>query len=845
MESPVVTNDLSSQRLEQAPASEGGRSALPSDVRAGVPLPAKHLYRRCDLGELAFTTVEELPDPPGLVGQDRAVEAVQFSIGIRRKGFNLFALGPSGTGKHTLVRELLERQAASEPTPADWCYVNNFDDPHKPRRLTLPAGRGQTLRDAMEHLVTELRIALPAAFERDEYRARRDVLDQQLKKRHEAAFGDLQQRAELKNIALIRTPMGLALVPTRNGEAIAPEAFSQLPEAERTRIKGDIEAFQTELEAIVRRIPEWEREHREAVRRLNRDTTAVAVDHLLEEVRKPFTDLPGVLGYLKDVERDILENADDFLSPGRQGAEGGGVLAQAAGMEAPSFRRYQVNVMVDNGGRQGAPVIYEDHPTHQTLVGRIEHLARFGALVTDFTLLVPGALHRANGGYLVLDIERLLSGSFGYDSLKRALRSGEIRTVSLEHLLSLASTVSLEPEPIPLDVKVVLIGAPMYYYLLAELDPDFKELFKVAADFEDRVDRTTETTSLYARIIAATVRREKLKPLDRTGVARAIEHASRQAGDADKLSTQMRGLIDLLQEADYCAGSAGKATIGASEVQAAIDAQHRRADRIYRRLQEEIGRNTIRIETEGERVGQVNGLAVMSFGGFSFGHPSRITAQTRLGDGKVIDIEREVALGGPLHSKGVLILAGFLGGRFGKAGPLSLSASLVFEQSYGGIDGDSASSTELYALLSALAEVPIRQCFAVTGSVDQHGRVQAIGGVNEKIEGFFDVCRAKGLDGRHGVLIPASNVKHLMLRHDVVEACEKGRFSVIPVETIDQGIELLTGLPAGTPDITGRYAEGTINQRIAVRLAASARRVAPATQSKRRERPRRTPRDND
>ncbi len=763
----------------------GAASGLPAaaDWRSGVPLPAASLFRPCDLSGLSFESVAELADPPGLVGQDRAIEAVEFSIGIRRKGFNLFVLGPSGTGRHTLVQELLRRKAATEPTPSDWCYVNNFADPHKPRRLMLPAGRARPLRQAMERLVTDLQVALPAAFERDDYRARRDVLDQEFKKRTDDAFGGLQRRAEQKSITLIRTPMGLALAPTHNGEVINPDVFRRLAEADRKKITENMEALQKELEAIVRQIPDWERDHREAVRKLNRDFTQQTVVRPFDELRKSYADLPEVTAYFDAVEHDILENADDFLAPSRAAAEGAVVPPMAQLMqEIPTFRRYQVNVIVGNGGKPGAPVVFEDHPTHQTLVGRIEHAARFGALTTDFTLIVPGALHRANGGYLVLDIERLLANSFSWDSLKGALRSGDIRVVSLEQLLSLQSTVSLEPEPIPLDVKVVLVGSPMYYYLLAELDPDFKELFKVAADFNDTVDRSAETSALYARVIAATVRREKLRSLDRGGVARAIEDVSRLSGDSEKLSAQMRSLVDLLQEADYLAGAANKAIIGAAELQAAIDAQKRRGDRIYRRLQEEIGRNTIRIETSGERVGQVNGLAVMELGGFAFGNPSRISARVRLGHGEVIDIEREVALGGPLHSKGVLILSGFLGGRFGKAGPLSLTASLVFEQSYGGIEGDSASSAELYALLSALSEVPLRQSFAVTGSVDQHGLVQAIGGVNEKIEGFFDVCRRRGLAGRQGVLIPASNVKHLMLRQDVVEACAAGRFEVIPVE---------------------------------------------------------------
>jgi len=805
---------------------------------SGAPLPASCLYRPCDLSALAFDTVVDLPDPPGLVGQDRAVDAVEFSIGIRRKGFNLFALGPSGTGKHTLVRELLQRKAATEPTPPDWCYVNNFVDPHKPRRLMLPAGRARSLRESMEQLVADLRVALPAAFERDDYRTRRDVLEQQFKKKTDEAFGDLQRRAEQKNITLVRTPMGLALAPTHDGQVINPDVFRKMAEADRKRISDDIDELQKDLEAIARQIPDWEREHREAVRKLNRDVTAQTVNRPLDDRRRLYADLPEVVAYLDAVERDVLENAEDFLSANRPPAEDEAppAIAQLT-RDLSNFRRYEVNVMVDNADNKGAPILFEDHPTYQALVGRIEHLARFGALTTDFTLIVPGALHRANGGYLVLDAARLLTNAFAYESLKRALRSAEIRIASLEQLMSLASTVSLEPEPIPLDLKVVLIGSPALYYLLAEYDVDFKELFKVAADFNDAVDRSAETSALYARIIAATVRREKLRPLDRGGVARAIEYASRSSGDSEKLSTEMRGLIDLLQEADHRAGESGRDIVGAADVETAIEAQRRRGDRVYQRLQEEIARNTLRIETAGEKIGQVNGLAVMGLGGFSFGHPSRISARVRLGQGQVIDIEREVALGGPLHSKGVLILSGFLGGRFGRSGPLSLTASLVFEQSYGGIDGDSASSAELYALLSALSDVPIRQCFAVTGSVDQLGLVQAIGGVNEKIEGFFDVCRRRGLDGSHGVLIPASNVKHLMLRRDVVDACAAKKFHVIPIDSIDQGIEILTGVPAGEREITGRYPDGTVNHRIATRLAAFASYSTPRTPSVPRERP--------
>jgi lon-related putative ATP-dependent protease len=817
-------NDQPLARSTDIGAGAGPQPAGASFV-LGHALASALLYRRCDPAELPFALCSELEEAPGLIGQERAVEALNFAVRIRAKGYNVYALGASGSGRHTMVEDLLRHRAASEPTPPDWCYVNNFDDPQQPRTLQLPAGRGAGLAVAMKRLVAELRAALPAAFERDEYRARREAIEQQFKQRSEQAFGALQEGAQSKNITLLRTPMGLALAPTRDGKVLAPELFNQLPLPVRERVQHEIEAIQADLEAVMRQVPLWEREHRDAVQALNRETTGFAIAHLMEEEHRDYRDLPEVAKYLDAVERDVKDNVDDFVAPAAPEAQAAGVPMPGPIMrdiEEARFRRYQVNVIVDNSQQHGAPVIYEDNPTHQTLVGRVEHLARFGALVTDFNLLVAGALHRANGGYLVLDAQKLLTGYFGWPSLKRALDAGQIRIETLEQALSLASTVSLAPEPIPLNVKVALVGPPLLYYLLSANDEEFADLFKIAADFEDRVERTPETTLLYARLICGMTRREKLRPLDRAAVARIIEQAARLAGDADKLSASVRAFIDLLREADQFAIDAGKEVIGEAEVQAAIDAQIRRGDRIYRRLQEEIGRKTIRIETDGEEIGQVNGLSVISLGTLAFGQPSRITAQVRLGRGEVVDIEREVELGGPLHSKGVLILSGFLGGRFGKTRPLSLNASLVFEQSYGGVDGDSASAAELFALLSALAEAPIKQSFALTGSVDQRGQIQAIGGVNEKIEGFFDSCRITGFTGRQGVIIPASNVKHLMLRRDVVAAAEEGRFAIFPIDTVDQGLELLTGIPAGQPDTSGEYPAGTLNHRIAARLDAFA-----------------------
>jgi lon-related putative ATP-dependent protease len=800
------------------------------------PLAPALLRRCCDVSALPFKTTDEVADLEGLVGQERAIGAVRFGTAMRRRGFNIFAFGPSGTGKHTLVQGIIAAQAASEGTPPDWCYVNNFADPHRPLSLKMPTGRAAPFRDAMKRLIRELRAALPAAFEREDYRARHEVIDEQFKHKNEEAFGALQRKAEAKHIALIRTPLGLGLAPMRGGEVIPPEVFQRMASEDRNRIAADIQALQAELEATVRRIPEWEREHRDAVRQLNRDTSAGVVTHYMSDVRTAFADIPAVPAYLDEVERDILEHADDFL--GARG-EGQPVLPPELRIEdEAAFRRYQVNVIIDHAGKKGAPIVYEDNPTLQNLVGRIEHMARFGALFTDFNLIVPGALHRANGGYLVLDAQRLLMTNFGWDTLKRMLRAGEIRTVSLDQLLSFASTVSLDPAPIPLSVKVVLVGPPLLYYLLSELDPDFAELFKVAAEFDDRIDRTPEAVDLYARLIATVARREKLRPIERDGVARIIEESARLSGDGGKLTAQLRSVIDLMQEADHLAGSAGRAAVGSADVEAAVAARRHRHDRLYQRIQEEIGRNTLRIETDGAALGQVNGLSVITLGGLTFGQPSRISAQVRFGKGELIDIEREVALGGPIHSKGVLILSGFLGGRFGRTGPLSLTASLVFEQSYSGVEGDSASAAELIALMSALAETPVRQSFAVTGSIDQHGHIQAIGGVNEKIEGFFDVCRARGLTGRQGVVIPAANVQHLMLRSDIAAAAESGQFQIIPIETVDQGLEILTGLAAGEPDAAGEYAEGTLNRRVAARLAGFAKRALPPPQPEPRHRPR-------
>ncbi len=788
------------------------------------PLPSHMLYRRCDPSSFNFATTDELEDLSlgEIVGQDRAVNAILFGIGIRREGYNLFALGPSGTGKRTTITQFLDQKAATEPVPPDWCYVNNFTHPHKPRALKLPPGYGRLLRRDMEQLIEELLVAIPAAFESEDYRLRRQEAQEEFEARQERAFNEIQQEASKRNIAVLRTPSGLFLAPLKDGEVISPDKFHKLPEEEQRKFEESIAELQARLQETIHQVRQWEREAREKVKELDRQVAMFAVGHRIDELRQKYAALPEVVSYLDAVQQDIVKNVNEFREAPKseetsQAALLGGALPRFL-LGPPILRRYQVNVLVDHSESKGAPVVFEEYPTYNNLIGRIEHIAQMGALITDFNLIKPGALHLTNGGYLILDARQVLLQPYAWDGLKRALRAREIRIEPLGQALSLVSTVSLEPEPIPLDVKVILVGDRLLYYLLHQYDPDFSELFKVEVDFNEEMERNTENDLLYARMIATKARQEGLRPFDREAVARIIEHSARLAGDAWRLSTHMLSITDLLREADYWADKAGNGVVTAADVQRAIDEQTYRADRVRELMRDNIRRGMILLETSGQRVGQINSLSYIKLGNFAFGQPNRVTARVRLGRGEVIDIEREVKLGGPIHSKGVLILSGFLAARYALDHPLSLSASLVFEQSYGGVEGDSASMAELCALLSALAGVPIRQSLAVTGSVSQHGEAQPVGGVNEKIEGFFDVCKDRGLTGEQGVIIPAANVQHLMLREDVVKAAEAGLFHIYPVKTVDEAIELLTGLPAGERDADGNFPPGSVNYLVEARL---------------------------
>lgn len=775
------------------------------------------LARNCDPAQFDFEHTGEVDDLDTIFGQTRAETAISFGVGIRRDGFNLYVLGPAGAGKETLLRQVIARQTPGEARPDDWCYVNNFANAHQPRALRLPAGRGKNLRNDMKALVDELTAVVPAVFDGDEYRARVEQISAEFNERREKEFATLAQQASGRNIALIRTPTGFTLAPMKDGEVISPDAFTELPIESQRLIERAISELQERLAQLLRDVQRWHKEHRERVRQLNREVASATVGREMEELRKRYLDLPDVDDHLRAVERDLIENIDDF----RRGSEPSSPVAPMVVNDGdrPNFRRYQVNLLLDRSEHDGVPVVHEELPTHPNLLGRIEHIAQLGALVTDFTLIKAGALHRANGGYLLLDVMKLLAQPFAWEGLKRALTTRRIGIESLGQMYSIVSTISLEPEPIPLDVKVVLFGERQWYYLLFEYDPEFAELFKVAADFEDEVERSPENQALLARLIATIARRQAMLPFHRGAVARLIDERAREVEDCERLSTNVQGLIDLMAEADHAARHAGSAGVGAEHVEAAIASSFERTGRIAQKMREMILRGSVLVDTSGAAVGQVNGLSVYELGGRIFGTPTRITARTRLGDGEVLDVQREVALGGPIHSKGVLILSTFLATRFSAKRPHSLRATLVFEQTYGTVEGDSASAAELCALLSSLADAPIDQSIAITGSVNQAGELQVIGAVNQKIEGFFEICRARGLTGNQAVVIPADNVKNLMLRADIIEAASKGLFHVYAARTIDAAIELLTGVPAGELTPSGQYPEGTINRRVANRLA--------------------------
>jgi lon-related putative ATP-dependent protease len=809
--------------------TDAGKAKIEAEVsskaEAAAPLPVGELRHTVDPAVLGFATTAELEPISGLIGQERALKAIQFGANMKSHDFNMFVLGPPASGKSTAVKQYLEKKARLEKPVDDWVYVNNFEDQNRPRAIRLPSGRARPLAKAMIGVIDELRSVLPAIFEGEDYQARRRAIEEEFRSGQEEAFESLNRRAQEQNIAIVRTPTGFVMAPTHEGKIVKPEVFNTLPDAMRKEVETRIEGLQKELEQILERMPKSDKLRRQRMSELNTEVATIAVRDALTDVAGAFAGEASVNIYLEATGHDLVRNVGLFLS--QSGDENEIVKQPADTARDPRFRRYLVNVMVGNGDSpdEGAPIHEELNPTYGNVVGRIEHIAQMGALVTDFLLIKPGALHRANGGYLLIDAKKLLLSPFAWEALKRMLKSQEIRIEPPSEVAGIISTQTLDPEPIPLDVKVVLFGDRELYYLLTSHDPDFAGLFKVQADFDDSIVRSAENDRSYARLIASIVREHGLKPANAAAVGLLIEEGARLADDREKLSIEIGRLADLVREADYWAKDAGVNEITRDAVARAVEEHTQRSDRLRDRAQESISRDIMLVDTAGAKVGQINGLSVLQLGNFAFGRPSRITARARMGNGRVTDIEREVNLGGPLHSKGVLILWGYMAGFYAQDVPLALAATLVFEQSYGGVDGDSASSAELYALLSALSEVPIKQSFAVTGSVNQAGEVQAIGGVNEKIEGFFDICRARGLTGEQGVLIPKANVQHLMLREDVVQAAREGKFAIHAVGHVNQGIEILTGVKAGERGTEGRFPVATINRLVEDKLRAFAERA--------------------
>lgn len=784
-----------------------------------LELSADQLQPHCDPGRFTFDSTANLPDLPGIIGQDRATRALQFGMGIKNPGYNIFVLGPTGTGKATAVRQYIEQDAATLPPADDWIYLYNFHEPSKPNAVSLPTGLGSSLRDDLGTLIKMLQREIPAAFEHEDYIRERDKILGELKEEQEKLFQELTTAVEAYSFSLIRLPNGFVLVPMVGGKPITEEQFEQLTDEQKEKVRQLREKLQTQVDKTIATMRGRERVAREEMSKLDERVARFAIEHPIGELKEKYGALPEVLEHLDAMIEDLVTNVEVFKRD--DGQESGLATAMQAATSEGLLRRYSINLFVDHAESVGAPVIQESNPNFSNLVGRIEHQAVMGALITDFTMIRPGALHRANGGYLVIDAMALLQRPQAYDALKRALNDGEVRVEEYAQSLGLISTAVLEPEPIPLNVKVVMIGSSWLYYLLQTYDEDFEELFKVQADFDDRMPRNEDSIQECAQFVATISRREDLRHFTPDGVARIVDYSSRLVSDQRHLSTRFRDIADLVTEADYWAGQAGHELVTAEDVQQAIDEKRYRGNRYEERLKEAVARGEILIAVAGRRVGQINGLSVLPLANASFARPTRITARTYMGRGGIIDIEREVKLGGPIHSKGVMILSAFLGGRFAREKPLSLRATLVFEQSYGGVEGDSASLAELCALISALGDLPLRQDLAVTGSVNQHGDVQAVGGINEKVEGFFDACKLLGdLTGDQGVILPQANVEHLILRDDVVAAVGDGLFHLYPVETVDQALELLTGMPVGVADDAGEYPPDSINGRVMAALDA-------------------------
>ena len=793
-------------------------------------IPVEKLRWVCDPALFSFKTTDEITNLEWSIGQERALAAIEFGLGMPNSGYNLYLAGEPGTGRSSTIASLLGKRVKESEPPSDWCYVHNFATPDAPIALSLPAGMGSELAADMGELLEYVRTNIPNALDSKEYETNRVAIVEKYQEANGIIFGSLESEAAEQGFALQRTVSGLVVVPQKEGRNFTQDEYEALEAEARDKIDADGRVLTEKLNDALRQVRENEKALRVALAQLDRELGLSAVGHHLNPLKEKYAGFQKILHYLESVQEDLLLNLEDF----KPQAAAPQIPGLKIPKQEPTFERYQVNVLVANDPEKGAPIVFESNPTYNNLFGRIENIMQMGGVATtNFTLIKPGALHRANGGYLVVDAREVLINPFAWESLKRCIRNSEIRIEDVLEQYRFMTVVSLKPEPVPLHAKIIMIGSLWIYYLLFYLEPDYRKFFKVKADFDSRINRTPEVMQDYALFVATHCQKEGLLPFDATGVACLLEYACRLVEDQQRLSAQFTELSELVREASYWAKREGAQVVDRTWVKKAVREKTYRSNRIEERIQEFLAEGTILCETSGSVVGQINGLSVMTVGDYSFGRPSRLTVRVSLGRAGMVNIEREVKLSGPIHDKGVLILTGYLGGKFARNMPLSFSASICFEQSYEGIEGDSASSTELYGLLSAISGVPIRQGIAVTGSVNQHGQVQPIGGVNYKIEGFYAVCKAKGLTGEQGVMIPRINERNLMLSDEVVQAIESGRFHLWSVDDVDQGIEVLTGVQAGKQDESGGYPEGTVNSLVAGRLKTMVedmRRFAVATE---------------
>jgi lon-related putative ATP-dependent protease len=785
-------------------------------------LGADRLRWVCRPESLSFATTAELPPERSLVGQERAVRAMDFGLSIRQPQFHVFVVGPTGTGRTTYTETKVREVAARDETPPDWCYVYNFRSPSEPVALRLSAGEGRQFASAVSALVEDLRAAIRKVLASEQFEALKRQTLEGLEAQANQIWQQLEVIARQKGFVVQRGPMGISTVPVgAAGQAMSPEEFEKLSGMVRERLAQANREVQEEVAEAVRKVRAIERQAREAVAALERNAVLAAIRDPIQRLRDRCRDNPEVAAHLDAMQEDVVEHTDAFREEEQQPQLPLPLMLPRRNV----LERYEVNLLVDNGGVAGAPVVFERNPSYYNLFGKVEYRGELGAMVTDFRMIKAGALHRANGGYLICNVRDLLLQLASYDALKRALRSGDVRIENLSEQYGLIPTATLRPQPIPLSVKVVLIGQPEIYYLLHRLDDDFRKMFRVKAEFDTEMPRTEENIQRLAAALGVACGEDGLRPCDRTGVARILEYSARLAESQEKLSTRFAEIKQVLVEAAVWAERDGAPAVSADHVQRALEEKVYRSRRLEEKIQDAIGRGQLFVDTDGGTVGQINGISVWQVGDYAFGRPTRITARAFIGARGVVNIEREINLSGPIHSKGVLILSGYLGGKYALQHPLSLSATLTFEQTYEEVEGDSASAAELYALLSALADLPIAQGIAVTGSVNQRGEIQPIGGVNEKIEGFYAVCKVKGLTGSQGILIPHSNTQNLMLRDEVVGAVREGQFHVWAVRTIDEGIEILTGVRAGTLQPDGAYPEGTVHQRVLARLEEFADRL--------------------